>query len=519
MAVELNMSNYRADYTISDAAASRASQGSTKNEGGFAKLLDNLSAKPVEVKDTVQSSKVESTYSEPFVEEAIIVDKIDVGGGTLDCGLDYKGPALPDDDWELARMIVNGDINLKDVPPERLTIRLLKLILLAKFQKKKDEDEKALDPEEEGQDQTNPSKLIDLQLAMLELILNALANNSSEENRKVALEFNDNVREIMGLIRDGENEVTKFDLMAMLTQLINDKLEVGVELKITLPSIENSTELPKIELESSDDFLNTLIAYIGEDKMELLEEALENGDIVEITKLVKGFLEEDPVVEPAVVKPETKSAIAEELEMLRNAKQKRTDESEFSQPVKVDEENTEAVQATAKDEGANSAKSEDGTEAGLLAQSAQSPIIIRTESGEEIEVFPTQVVDQAMKVVEQALEDAKAQSEYSLELNPGELGRITVKMVKAADGAVSVTIAAENVRTQRILEENSSLMQSNLRSNGVQLESWQTVNESQQETLAQDYNGSSKNPYYHEEKQSEEDNPEGISFAELIAAM
>ena len=105
-------------------------------------------------------------------------------------------------------------------------------------------------------------------------------------------------------------------------------------------------------------------------------------------------------------------------------------------------------------------------------------------------------------------------------LNPEELGRITVKLIKAADGAVSVTVAAENSQTQRVLEQHSELMQNNLRSNGLNLTSWQTVNESRQETYAQDYNGSSKNPYFRrDDAQSPEEESDGKSFAEIIASM
>ena len=111
-------------------------------------------------------------------------------------------------------------------------------------------------------------------------------------------------------------------------------------------------------------------------------------------------------------------------------------------------------------------------------------------------------------------------TEYSLVLNPEELGRIVVKLVKAADGAVSVSISADNSRTQRILEQHSAAMQENLRDNGIKLEGWHMVRESEQETYAQDYNGSSKNPYYREENHSHsEQEGEETNFADLIASM
>ena len=150
---------------------------------------------------------------------------------------------------------------------------------------------------------------------------------------------------------------------------------------------------------------------------------------------------------------------------------------------------------------------------------SDSPIVFRREDG-EVSVRPSEIVSQAMKAVETAVSENKEQTEYSLVLNPEELGRITVKMTKAADGAVSVTISAENARTQRILEQHSELMQSNLKDSGINLESWQTVRESQQEAYAQDYNGSSKNPYFTQQNQGEnQDDDDEKSFADIIAAM
>ena len=53
----------------------------------------------------------------------------------------------------------------------------------------------------------------------------------------------------------------------------------------------------------------------------------------------------------------------------------------------------------------------------------------------------------------------------------------------------------------------------------MRLENWQTVNESQQETYAQDYNGSSRNPYYRSENPQPEEGSEDSSFAEIMASM
>ena len=104
-------------------------------------------------------------------------------------------------------------------------------------------------------------------------------------------------------------------------------------------------------------------------------------------------------------------------------------------------------------------------------------------------------------------------------LDPEDLGRITVKMIKTADGAVSVSIAAENSKTLRIIEQNGANIQESLKNNGVQLEDWQTVGESRQEAHAEDYQGSSKNPYRESDGQNKSNDEDDKSFAELIASM
>lgn len=241
------------------------------------------------------------------------------------------------------------------------------------------------------------------------------------------------------------------------------------------------------------------MATVGEEVVGLtarheIPKAEEAPDITEVSETAAVPERAEQPKANAQSEPQSRVVNAsEELEMLKNAKLTR---------AKDDGEESPAVNTA-------------------VPQISDQPVVFTRTDGTEIEVKPTEIIDQAMKIVEKAIEENKEQTEYSLVLNPEELGRITVKLIKAADGAVSVTIAAENAHTQRVLEQHSALMQSNLRENGVDLASWQTVNESRQETYAQDYNGSSKNPYFRrDEAQNDSDNNEGDrTFADIIAAM
>lgn len=151
---------------------------------------------------------------------------------------------------------------------------------------------------------------------------------------------------------------------------------------------------------------------------------------------------------------------------------------------------------------------------------AESPVVFTRQDGAEITVKPSEVAQQVSgKITERAADLKEGYVEYSITLDPEDLGRITVRMTKTADGAVSVSIAAENSKTMKIIEDNGSAIQDTLRQNGVQLENWQTVSESRQEPQAQDYQGSSKNPYRENENHRQDDDRDGESFAEIIASM
>lgn len=160
-------------------------------------------------------------------------------------------------------------------------------------------------------------------------------------------------------------------------------------------------------------------------------------------------------------------------------------------------------------------------ESAVQPQSVQqeAPVVFTRTDGTELEVKPAEVVKQvADRLIERASDLKEGETEYTVTLEPQDLGKITVRMTKTADGAVSVSIAAENSRTLRIIEENGAHIQDSLKQNGVQLENWQTVSESQQEMHAEDYQSSSKNPYQQRETKQEDDSDDK-SFAEIIASM
>ena len=293
---------------------------------------------------------------------------------------------------------------------------------------------------------------------------------------------------------------------AVNTQSAPEKTDTAGRTDIYVSSGQQS-EQPRQQSEqgeSSSDFAQTL----GGEKAQVLANAAEKGEIsrpeVRTFTAEKQPVSEDKAELPAEEQPETPtmqttlkskiSSASDELEMLKSVRNVRQSEK-TEQP--------------------------DTSEAPVIRQAVPQDTSVRTEAGAP-EVKREEIVRQAAELVRTAITENTSdpeKTEYSITLDPEELGKITVKLTKAADGAVSVTVAAERSATQRILEQNSAMLQDSLKNSGVRLENWQTVNASERENYAQDYNGSSKNPYYREEPQQEPDNDGDSTFAELIAAM
>ncbi len=107
-------------------------------------------------------------------------------------------------------------------------------------------------------------------------------------------------------------------------------------------------------------------------------------------------------------------------------------------------------------------------------------------------------------------------TEFTMELNPESLGKITVKLV-STEGRVEVNITAENDATRQLLENRAENIGAALRNNGVELERYQVVSGQEDAQLMQDnYDGSSKNPYGRNDEEQQNDESEENSFLEIL---
>ncbi len=545
MAVSMNSSSMRADFMISDAALPQRMADMAEDQAGmFAQLLSDIGDAKADV----------------AADTAVGAVKLDTSNG----GKQSDTPTLPDDAGALVKMILRGEIDLKDIPEERITPEFLMLLaktkLSEKFGKEDDEDE------DQNEELFNPAEAVVVEqtfqqevsnMMLRELYMILEKHNEREDENKVTIldgisEPIDETETLPSILTAEEHKGSDGELFAELidnlVETVTENLEnaeevaVSSNMDVLVPS-ENAdvpevvvhdaavNEMQTVESPKSEMLMEQPVAVqasvslneqtaettaqqsipveeftvktVKTEKPEIAENAVQQQEVEEpvVVKVVTRNenaqqLDKtaDEAPKAADVRPERVKSATEELEMLRNAKAKAANPVEEEFEVKT--ENT--TQPIKED----------------------SPIVFNKDVGSEIEVLPSDIIDQTVKLVEKAVTENDDKTEYSLVLNPEELGKITVKLTKAADGAVSVTIMAENARTQRIIEQHSNLMQNDLRSNGVNLESWQTVNERQQETLAQDYNGSSKNPYYRNDDNSAEDNSDDkSSFAEIIASM
>lgn len=509
MAVSLNSnSSYRADFMISDAAVSqRTGQGQVKQDDGFARLLDSRSgekSKPTGSVNSSDSISSASTYesTEPKAElervcevpdkESLVVKSSEEITFVREdkAAISEDMMSIPEDTMELARQIVSGEINLDDVPLDKLTFELLKaIVVVKKLEVSKDdesEEPNVFDPEMQLVMQDNVAITLEMQiLPLISLILEA----DSEESLLTKLE--------------GIGEMVAENFSEAAIPMAEETFEFTQSVESSQAAAEQGAEVPKSA-----------------------EQLSKSGDVKPVENASTSDVSEGEVVIKKVMHPEEKSDFSQQEGGEQNASYNRqspiskeiSEELEMLRNAKLGKAKTESVQT---EEVGKSGKADEEVPVHTANPlNADAPIVMAGKDGEMIQIRPSEVMSQVTKIVEQAIAENREQTEYSMVLNPEELGRITVKLVKAADGAVSVTIVAENASTQRMLEQHGELMQSNLRANGVQLQSWQTVNEAHQETMQREYDGSSKNPYYREENENPDDEQsEGESFADIIAAM
>lgn len=498
----------RSDYMISDAAIPlrvEESMEQADNSGRFSKVLSGIGEAKKAAAAEVSGDKA---------------------GGVQE---------VPKEFHELAEAVANGELKLEDIPEDMLSqgmleelTKLVKLVV-----------EKSPDAEEDIQDTSKDP-------AAQELLAELAAMLSAQQPAVTPDDKTSELSELSALTAQPEVEaVQTMDIQraepVVQQENVQQAQEVTAEVQ-TPTAFEQKAEPEKpesmvkpVQAEPEQSTVNTgeiaavkqtadesqnagqqsSTADSGQQNDSLAGRAEAPQEQTEAQLIVSGRVRED--ISRAEVSVSRKAPETEQTEQA----------SQQEQPVFSQHAAQRSRVVSKSDELQmirDSAKPVDENAAQTLVQpqtaAPEKPVIFTRPDGGEVQVKPSEVAQQvADKLTERADSLKDGEVEYSVTLNPEDLGRITVRMTKTADGAVSVSIAAENSRTLKIIEDNGSAIQDTLKQNGVQLESWQTVSESKQETHAEDYQGSSKNPYRESENDHEEQDSDGESFAEIIASM
>ena len=497
----------RSDYMISDAAIPlrvEESMEQADNSGRFSKVLSGIG-------------------------EAKKAAAAEVSGDRAGAVQD-----VPKEFHELAEAVANGELKLEDVPEELLSQGMLEeLTKLVKLVA-----EKSPDAEEDIQDISKDPAAQEL-LAELAAMLSAQQpavtpdDKTSELSELSALTAQPEVEAVQTVdIQQAEPVVQQENVQQ--AQEVTAEVQTPIAFEQKAEPAKVDSEVKPVQAEPEQSTVNTgEIAAVKQtaDESQNAGQQSSTADGGQQNDSLAGRAEapqEQTEAQPTVSGRVREDISRAEVSVSRKAPETEQTEqaTQQDQPVFSQHAAQRSRVVSKSDELQmikDSAKPVDENAAQTLAQpqtaAPEKPVIFTRPDG-EVQVKPSEVAQQvADKLTERADSLKDGEVEYSLTLNPEDLGRITVRMTKTADGAVSVSIAAENSRTLKIIEDNGSAIQDTLKQNGVQLESWQTVSESKQETHAEDYQGSSKNPYRESENDHEEQDSDGESFAEIIASM
>lgn len=464
----------RSDFMISDAAIPQRTQEAVQDQSEkFSSVLSGI-GKP---------GTVSKASSEDGSKQAEVVKRFTNENGKVD----YKA---------MAKAVINGEIKLDDIPEDIMEFVLKELVELMKVDNFTDTEE-----DDEDKDVTVQAAT---EIASMFMQPAVQADDKTEELSQLTAAPVEEITEVPAEapVQEAPAELP-VTAAPETAQAVTEAAEVPQETTAEQPVFQTKTEQPEakqtqaqpeaeVQAVPADNAQKQESSFTGQDSRQE-ETPMRDAAKFEVRTSEKRSQPEEqqeaPVFAEHTVQRSRVVSKSDELHMIKSANTEKTDES--------------AAQTLAQPQGILNDK----------------PVIFTRTDGSEVIVKPSDVAQQvADRLIERTEGLKEGETEYSITLTPEDLGRITVKMTKTADGAVSVSIAAENSRTLRIIEDHGTAIQDSLKQNGVQLENWQTVSESQQETRSQDYQGSSKNPY-REAEHHHQDDEEGESFAEIIASM
>ncbi len=538
MAVSMNSGFMRSDYMISDAALplrmDELEMEQLDHEATFSDILGGIG----EAATATEAPTAPQTESVPATEQTTVITEVKV---------ENPAEAVPLSKAELkalAAAIAQGRIKLDEIPEQYVSDVLM--MAVAMMMLGVPEDEIPL-PEEYSEEAVKPIRL-DVETAVKFL--------EKAEQKSTVDELLQVMSEATGIEIPKDMKLTnaQIETVELAAEIAPAETNAVTAEPITRHSAK--AEIPAAQAaEQAAQPQQPIAQNLPEQEMRVKAEVNSNSTAqtasAEQVKLTEEFEQLRRMVSEYTVKkseaeqPAQQSYTAQSLGTDNAAKSRMVSKSDELEMLKGTAAKPEEIQLNAaveigtqqKSENATQQNSENGTQtqanangsaqqlpmeqAAPQSMMAEAPVVFVRSDGTEVEVKPAEVVRQITTTVVEQSSTAEGDTEYSITLNPEDLGSITVKLTKTVDGAMTVSITADNARTQRLIEQNGAAIQENLRHNGIELENWQTVNQSEQQTRAQDYSGSGRNPQYDgEQNQPEDEDSSGDnSFAELITAM
>lgn len=476
----------RSDFMISDAAIPQRVEEALQADQSdrFSQVLSGISGKNDAPKDVVKT-----------------VEKFTGNDGRVDM-------------HELAKAVADGEVKLEDIPEELLTQELFtELTQLVKIPDKDDSQPTA---------EAAQSAMAEL-AALFTSQQTVQPDNVSDKSEELSELSQPAVEAIQApeLTQEQPVQAVQTEQSAEIqTETVTEQFPQAVQ-EQTQPM---HTEQPKSQ-KPAENAENTVLVQNDAVPQQVQSARSENNTSQQSDSNGTELPTQTQAVQQTATEEPQHSDITDFTVRTAEPKSQHSENAEPQQEAPVFTEHSQRSRVVSKSDELEMIKGSADNKpdtAQVQAQTTQpeAPVVFTRADGGEIQVKPAEVVKQvADRLIERASDLKEGETEYTVTLEPQDLGRITVRMVKTADGAVSVSIAAENSKTLRIIEENGAHIQDSLKQNGVQLENWQTVSESRQDMHAEDYQSSSKNPYQERESDKQEDDSDDKSFAEIIASM
>ena len=515
----------RSDFMISDAAIPARAENAAKTDQTeqFSSVLSGVSGSKNSVRDTAVSEKPvqadngikavrdDSVKLEKFDKFEKIQKELTAADGSIDM-------------QKLVKAFADGEISLEEIPQELFTDEMLselvKLIKQITPAEKDDDLKKSEDP------------AVQQLAAELASMMNqtAVPEEISDLSEEVSALMG-RIAEVTDEVRQAAPEVEQSAPEFVQNEQIQQAETTGEPVKFAVQT-DSAEQKPQAEAKPVQaEQHETSQTAVVETAVRTAENTSSQSDGQAESQSGQGSQQMETSAQTAQARqtaPQENTRFREEIGGTEVRTYEKPEEApQQEQPQMFADHTAQRSRVVVKSDELEAIKSggektDDAAQVMAQPQSvtAEPQPIFARQDGSEVTVNPAEVAQQvAGKLTERAADLREGEIEYSVTLEPQDLGRITVRMTKTADGTVSVSIAAENSRTLKIIEDNGSAIQNSLKQNGVQLENWQTVSESRQEAQAQDYQGSSKNPYRESENHRQDDDTDDKSFAEIIASM